>query len=106
MGQVIGAAGGIGDFVNAIRARFGRAGEFVNMHGFDYGQVYNSLLQYAVMNAYQERQNHDLLATFRDESNEMGSKSLIVGCVFLSILTIAVLANFITNITAACRQRN
>jgi len=67
--------GGLREFVNTVRSHFGKAADFSNQNGFDYSNVYNSLLQYFVMNAYVEKANYQLLveqkeqtAAFREET--------------------------------------
>jgi len=111
LGQVIEVAGGISEFVNNIRSAFGKSGEFAMQNGFDYSNVYNSLLQYSVMNAYQERQNHDLLRTqleettfLREDISTFNSTQLIISSIFRALLTILGIVSVILQIIQACRR--
>jgi len=109
---IIQTVGGIGEFINGIRSAFGRSGEFAAQNGFDYNNVYNSLLQYTVANAYMEKQNHGLLLTqieetaaFREEANSYNFRGLLIQTTFLALWLLTALVNLIMNIIRACRPR-
>jgi hypothetical protein len=104
--------GGIGEFINGIRSNFGRAGEFAIQNGFEYNNVYNSLLQYSVINAYMEKQNHELLQTqltetelLREETNSANLRDTVTSCIFLSLLVIIGIGNLIVLIVQTCSRR-
>jgi hypothetical protein len=107
LNQAIEVAGGIGDFINLIRSHLGRSSDFVTQHGFEYSNVYNSLLQYSVMNAFlQKRQNEIATAHLQHEKEEMESThtNFIIGIIFLSLLSLLMMGNLITHIIDACRR--
>jgi len=78
MRQALELAGGIREFINGVRSAFGRAGEFAQQNCFDYSNVYNSLLQYTVMNTYLERQNSELIRTQLEETALLREQTMTV----------------------------
>ena len=123
---VLQAAGGIAEFINLIRNRFGKSGDFTNQHGFDYGQVYNSKLQYAIIQAYQQKQTNDLLhnqlntqhhtnrllaeteSSIKESKheNEEGHNKTILALMALLIPALAIsLGQLVTIIITACRRK-
>lgn len=61
LANVIKGGLGVSDFISHVRNTVGQAPDFTTKNGFDYSNVYNSILQYSVLNAYLERENHKLL---------------------------------------------
>jgi len=112
MRQAVELAGGIGEFINGVRSAFGRADEFAQQNGFDYSNVYNSLLQHTVMNTYLERQNSELIRTqleetalLREQNSDGDFKQLLVQCIFLSLLTLCGIASIVIQLTQAHSRR-
>lgn len=58
---------GISDFVSKIRSMVGRSGEFVDRNHFEYGQVYNAILQYSVIQAFEQGETNKLLVKNTEE---------------------------------------
>jgi hypothetical protein len=105
--------GGIGEFVNGIRATFGRSGDFAAQNGFEYGNVYNSLLQYSVINAYMERQNNELLQTqlgatelLVEETAASNFRGTVISIVFLSLLVLISISNLVVLIIQTGSRRH
>lgn len=61
--RILNGGVGVSDFISHIRNTVGKGGDFANKNGFEYSNVYNNILQYSVLNAYLERENHHLLTT-------------------------------------------
>jgi hypothetical protein len=106
--------GGVLEFVNGICATFGRSGKFANQNGFEYGNVYNRLLQYSVMNAYMERQYNELLQTqlratelLVEEPAASNFRGTVISIVFLSLLVPISISNLVVLIiqTCSCKHR-
>jgi hypothetical protein len=110
--QAMELAGGIGEFINGIRSTFGKAGEFANQNGFDYGNVYNSLLQYSVMNAYMEKENHHLLKTqlaetsmLREDSAAYAFRETLITCILQSLIFLVGVGILVVQLVSSCSQR-
>lgn len=85
---VIQGLGGLADFVHTVRSTYGGAGDFAEKNGFDYGQVYNGLLQYQVVNAYLNRNNAENLEEIKEEQAKLKELILVGGIII--VLEIAI----------------
>jgi hypothetical protein len=111
LGQVARAAiqGGVGlsDFISHVRNLLGKAGDFADKNGFNYNNVYNSLLQYSVLNTYLERENHGLLVQQHDlqvASSESSYKFNLIQTISLFFLLALATVSMITGILHANRM--
>jgi hypothetical protein len=110
--QAVELVGGIGEFINGVQSSFGRAGEFANQNGFDYGNVYNSLLQYSVMNAYMERENNQLLQTqlaetsmLREDSAAYAFRETLITSILQSLIFLVGVGILVVQLVSSCSQR-
>lgn len=106
--ELVSSVGGIGEFVSRIRSLFGKAGDFATRNNFEYGQIYNALLQYSVLNAYIERENHQLLveqASHQDAFHEMQQTHALIQNITLISLLIISLVSLYFGIIQARRLR-
>lgn len=82
---------GLSDFVTGIKSVIGKPGEFADMNQFDYNHIYNAILQYSVVQAYQQAETNKLLnqqSTYNEKVyNELG-KIFITQIVLIGALLI------------------
>lgn len=109
LGGIVQAVGGLGEFISSVRSQLGRSGEFATQHGFDYGNVYNSLLQYKVMHTFIAKENHRLLQAqheetlaLRDTINHSQFTQTVTTGVLLAIVAVLGLCSLITNLVSTC----
>ncbi|OXA53592.1 hypothetical protein Fcan01_11591 [Folsomia candida] len=103
LANVIKGGLGVSDFVSHVRNTIGKAGEFTNKNGFEYNNVYNSILQYSILNAYLERENHKLL-TQQSEHQAQAHDSMEKFNITQTIFLLALLLTAIISATIGIMQ--
>lgn len=101
----VGMMANMRDFVTGIRAAFGRAEEFVHSNGFNYKDVYNSQLQYDVIQAFEAAKTNQQLGSLIERISEIQGEG---NKIFYSVLATALILiiNIILAVIAGRSNRN
>lgn len=82
---------GVSNFISNVRSFFGKAGEFASRNGFDYGHVYNAILEYNILQTYEtsELKNIVLQMHHSMEKSTMDLDKIYI--VLVALLAVAII---------------
>ncbi len=96
-GTVLNMAGGfsgIRDFITGVRAVFGKGGDFAERNGFEYGNIYNSLLQYNVLQAFETSESNKMLKQITEKIAAVdGDEKVFYGVLFVQLWWLILLSS-------------